>query len=223
MIEVQNNQIETIESGKPKPKVENYKSDAHSPRGIVLGLLQKFRNDSKKGKTYTPKELEFVFSESLRRLNLVEPLTKSTINLPGWKGKDDIQFIEKPDSFDIITHQKQDQDSEPKESKRNIHKNQVNNVINALYSSKKVKDRHYIETKEIARNYCLIADLRHNKKGNELFPNGLFEWDNFFGDRRLHTELNLILRLLDKSLVIHYRAGRTQILKNNFEFQIELP
>ena len=175
--------------------------------------------------SYSGRDIEMMFRTMLEAYKKFHPITKSTINLNSWKGKDEISYIEKPDSFEIITHQRPDQDSEVKEIRRTIDKEHINNVIKAINRSK-IKENEkigkYIETKEIARNYCIVDDLKHNHKGHELFPEGLFEFGRFFSDRKLHTDLNLILRLLDNLLVINYRSGRIKILKNNFKFQLNL-
>ncbi len=49
--------------------IDGYKSSAKTVRGILLGLIQKFSKDVKKGKIYTAKELDIVFSEALRKFN----------------------------------------------------------------------------------------------------------------------------------------------------------
>lgn len=154
------------------------------------------------------------------------PITTSTIKLNGWKNKSSIEFIEKPDSFEIITFQREDQDHNPKEMRHEISKEQINKVISAineLWAKKTEKDRQFIKTKEIARNYCILANLRLNNQGHELFPNGSFEFGRFFSDRALHLSLNLICRLLDNLNIIKYRAGKIQVLKTGFSFQLNLP
>lgn len=172
------------------------------------------------------KEYEMVLKYILNAYNHFHPVeTISSVELEGWKGKDEIEFLEKPDSIDIITHQKKDKDSKPKEIVRNVTKKEINQVINAINKSRKKKDKdglEYSDTSSIAENFCISTKLLKNKKGYDLFPNGQFEWDNFFADRGLHTNLNLILRLLDRLLVIRYRAAKTYVLKPKFSFQTTL-
>lgn len=149
---------------------------------------------------------------------------KVRVELNGWKGKDEIQFIEKPTSFDIITHQKPDQDSEPKETKHNISKKEINDVIYALNNCKasyNKENEEYKDTKDIAEEFCRRRKITHNDKDNNLWANG-FEWGRFFADRHLHNNLNLCLRLLDRLEVIKYRAGRSYILKGTFSFDLNI-
>ena len=170
--------------------------------------------------------LDKVLGSCLANYNYFHPESKSTVSLEGWKGKDQIEYIEKPDSFDIITHQKKDQDSEPKQTKRNIEKLEINAVIKAINNSITLEDKKtkeiYCKTPEIAKRFCIISGRKENKKGIDLFTDHKFEWQNFFADRRLHTNLNLVLRLLDKLEVIKYRAGRIKILDKHFSFQLNL-
>jgi hypothetical protein len=195
-------------------KLMNRLTEAKTFLGYLRGSLSISRNDKNE-------ELSVFIEELIKKYQEFE--VKSLVRLNSWKGKDQIKIIELPDSFDIIRHQKPDQDHEAKEILRNIPKIEVNNVIWAINHSKNYHEENFIQTQEIARHYCIAAKITKNKKGNELFyPDGTFEWQHFFGCRFLHTELNLILRLLDYYNVIKYRAGRTNVLKRNFQFQTTL-
>jgi len=120
------------------------------------------------------------------------------VRLESWKGKSSFEIIAKPDKFIVITFQKPTQDEEPKKIKREILKEEVNKVLWAISELNKNKK---IPTRD-------IGELVYKK-----------EWDRIFSNRQLHTELNLILRLLDKYGVIHYRGGFSQVLKNVIEIQ----
>lgn len=203
-----------------------YHSSAKSPRGIVLGLINKFGRDARNKKVYYPLELEIIFREALNTLNNL-PHAKATLELNNWKRKDQIQFIEKPESFDIILHQRPDQDSLPKQSIRNISKEEINLVIGAINISeskinKKTKEVYY-ETPEIAKNFTFLTGMKDNKNGHPLFDkDGIFLWENYFGDRFLHTNLNLCLRILDHYNITKYRGGRSVVLNKGFKFQLNL-
>lgn len=215
MEEVKNNipfEIEKIE-------VDNFLSEAKTFRGLLISFINKAKKDKL---ILTKVEARFLLEELLGHYDKFNP-SKVEVRLPGWKGKSSIKFIELPDSFDIITYQKPDQDSEAKEIKTNIHKDEINNVIEAVntcpYRTDK-KGNRYKHSVDIAERFCHVAKIALDKKGNALFPNNLFEYSLFFGDRRLHKNLNLSLRLLDYFKVIRYRGKRSVILNNNFKFQL---
>jgi len=191
---------------------------AKSPEGVLRGLIHKFNSDIKLGinPNYTPQEMVGVLTEAFTRLT--EKQTKARVNIKGWKGKSGISVIERPEYFEVRTFQKPDQDSLPKEIVRRIFKYEVNRVIFAINSF----DKSEIETQEIAGRYCEIAEIRYNNENKPLFPEGSFDWQSFFADRQLHTNLNLVLRLLDYYKIILYRAGITRVLKKVAEIQIAL-
>ena len=184
-------------------EAKKYKSDAHSPRGLVLGLIKKFINDSKKGKTYSPKELDLIFSEALRRINEIEEVGISRIN--SWKGKSGIiRLIKHPDKIIAIRMQKPDKKSKPKEIKIEMSKKEINAVIVSLNN---LSEHQPIKTKYIAMMFSEILDLRHP------------DWDRFFADRHYHNLLTNILDVMDKENLISYVGGKTKILKNKLELQ----
>lgn len=111
--------------------------------------------------------------------------------LKGWKGKSSLEIIEYPDYFEIITFQKPNQDEEPVEIKTEITKLEVNRVINVLNELNKGER---ISTRDI---------------GEKAYKR---EWDKIFSDRPLHLQLNLILRLLDKYKLTHYRGKFTTVM-----------
>jgi hypothetical protein len=120
------------------------------------------------------------------------------IILNGWKGKSSLQIIEKPDSFEIITYQKEDQESKPKKVSKHISKAEVNEVltiINELDKNEKIPTRS-------------IGEFLYKE-----------EWDRVFSNRFEHTNLNYILRLLDYYGIIKYRGGKSIVLKDIKEIQ----
>lgn len=166
------------------------KSNGKSPKGICLGYMKRLR-DSNAPFEYI-KVLENLYKD------LVNLETSEKVILKSWKGKSSLNIIEKPDYFVITTFQKEDQDSEPKEVKREITKLEVNRIIktiNDLNTGKKIPTRD-------------IGEKAYKRK-----------WDNIFSDRFLHTSLNLILRLLDYYGMTHYRGRYTTVLKSVREIQ----
>lgn len=113
------------------------------------------------------------------------------VYLENWKGKSSIQIIEEPDKFIVITFQKPDKDSAPEEIKREITKEEVNHISQTI---NKLNKGQPIPTRE-------IGEFAYNRA-----------WDDIFSDRHTHTQLNLILRLLDKKGQIKYRGGRSLVI-----------
>jgi len=87
MVEIKNVRIEKIEEDKSKRR--DYKSEAKTIRGLLLGVINKFRNDAKKGKIYTPLELQTTFEEVLRKFNKFYPKKVIKVEiLQGYKDYD---------------------------------------------------------------------------------------------------------------------------------------
>lgn len=172
------------------------------------------------------KEIEIYTEELLRDYDRIQKETIATVNLTSWKGKDQIQYIESVDKFIIITHQKKDQDSLPVEHKKEISKETINEIIEAINTAKISTSKEklfYIKTRDIAEAHAIAVNMKTNPEGRALWDSdGLFIWQLYFGSRFLHTQINIILRLLDDYKVIKYRAGRTTVLNNKFKFQTTL-
>jgi len=82
---------------------KNYTCRAKSVRGLVLGLISKFRNDAKKGIVYTPKEMEVLWSEVYQKFNELYPenITKIEI-IEGWEKGNGEYFIERNFDNDFV-------------------------------------------------------------------------------------------------------------------------
>ena len=115
------------------------------------------------------------------------------------KGKSDIKIIVKPNYFIVITHQKKDQNSKPEEIRIEIPKKEVNLIISCINHLK--SDKKKILTRE-------IGEFAYKQP-----------WDDIFSNRSLHTQLNLIFRILDYYNVIKYRGGKTTVLNPIREIQ----
>lgn len=146
------------------------------------GLMLSYMQKARKEQNW---ELAELFQELHKQCYQIE--VKAVVKLEKWKGKSSFEVIKKPDLFIVKTFQKEDQDSEPKEIFREISKNEVNQVIQILSNlGEKVKTRY-------------IAERFYGEK-----------WKDVFSDRQKHTNLNLILRILDYYGYIEYRGGITQ-------------
>jgi len=199
-------------------EITNRETKAKTFDGWLKGCI----NIARKDKNY---ELISLYEDMLLKYSEFNPTIIAEVKLDKWKGKDKIQFIEKDITFEIVNHQRPNQDEAPVKFIKIITKEEINNVISAVNNCIKKKDKQgneFCETPSIANEFCLITGLRQNRKGRDLYPDGKFEWQVYFGDRYLHTNLNLCLRLLDHYKVTRYRGKRTWILNNKFKFQIKL-
>jgi len=171
--------------------------------------------------TYTNLELCYVLQEIYKKYVYFDELRSSAkIRLAKWKGKSGIKLIVKPNIFIVIRYQKKDKDSAPIEVVRRVSKKDVNLVIhslNLLSTSPNFKEK--VKTKDIAREYCILANLKENHNKRPFFDVNGFIWENFFGDRYLHPLLVDILDILDYYGIIKYRAGYSQILKKITDIQ----
>lgn len=193
-------------------QLNQIKFKAETRRGLFQSLYLRFLKDSEHGVRYTALELKQIFQEALTKDTQLKNNAKATVKLQGWKGKSTIDIIERPDSFLVITYERADQDHEPNKQEHIITKEDINYVIaciNILNVDKETK----IKTRDIAEKLCRLRNIKVNREDKDLFPNGSFNWQLFFSDRALHLHLNLCLRILDNFLLIKYRAGKSQVLK----------
>jgi hypothetical protein len=177
-----------------------------SNKGIDLSLLRKRGNSktfsgwliseiktaSKNGNLDMVKSLEFIYNK------YKQFETSERLILKSWKGKSSLEIINKPDCFIVVTYQKESKDSKPSEVRREIPKLEVNRIIKTISELDK-------GTKIPTRD---IGELAYKRK-----------WDDIFSDRFLHTNLNLILRLLDYYKITKYRSRYSTVLNKVREIQ----
>ncbi len=192
------------------------KTHAKTYRGYLSGYLQKARQLSDDKLRILCESLINNFLEAYDRYH-----SKAIVKLPGQYGKSDMRFMIKPDFFEVYVYRG------GKEICRKIPKEEVNVVIKAINMTNKheemITKRLYCETEQIAGNYCRIANINFNKKENPMFhDNGEFEWQHFFGDRYLHTQLNFTLRLLAALNAIEYTRGKISVLGDISDVQTRL-
>lgn len=207
MIETFEKQTITYEKPKVNVGFMKRKSQAHTFLGELYGDLMKCNADG------NLEMGQYILSliESYNKFH-----TKARVELISWRGKSGIQIIQKPDSFDVIRYRKKDKNSKPKEIVKNILKEDINKVIQAIGRS---NFKEKIPTRQIAKEYCKIVDLDLNSHNRALFEGDEFIWDNFFADRQLHTFLTDVLDLLEYYEVINYCGGFTKILKKVMDIQ----
>lgn len=193
IVKVNSQQIETYEKGLDL-KFLKKKGNAKTPSGLILGFKERFKNSTHDN--FSKLDLLKVLEKLWRDTKDLE--TSEKIKLESWKGKSSIKFINKPDRIIVITFQKPDQDSEPKQIKREITKQELNRVIwaiNKLNKGKKISSRK-------------IGELVYNR-----------HWDDVFSDRFAHTQLNYCLRILDHYEITKYRGKYTTVKKYVREIQ----
>jgi hypothetical protein len=112
-----------------QPKID-FEIHAKSHKGIIQSLLLKFSKDAKYGRTYTPYELQMVFSEALNKYNeLKKNSDLVTLELEGWKGKDIIVGYKGFDNdFILIEHRKDKETGEVETIRKEVTKENVNKL-----------------------------------------------------------------------------------------------
>ena len=212
--------IELVKIERPGRQFIPFTSKASTRRDLLKSAYMKFLRDSQKGITYTPIELSKTFEELLRLDTEIKKHTKATVKLNGWKGKSTIEIINMPNSFKVITYQREDQDSIYKPIESIITKEELNLVIASINLLNKTDIS--LSTKEIAEQFCKLKNLKYNRMDKDMFPDNQFNFQAFFADRALHLHLNLCLRILDNYEVIKYRGGKTKVLRKVMDIQTEL-
>jgi len=199
MVEVEVKQVEStiIEKIEPKNSIDislmKKKSSAKSFGGMLIGRMKQAHNCGNM-------ELAILFQElyyDYKRFN-----ETAIVNLKGWQGKSSLHIIQKPDYFEVYTWQKSDKYSKPHQVKRDVSKEEVNQVINAINYLN--KEDYKIPTRE-------IGELVYQK-----------DWDLIFADRFTHIQLNTIMRILDFYGFIDYRGGKTKVLNKIESIQLAL-
>jgi len=196
------------------------KSSAHSFKGWLIGRMKIAVNEKNQ-------DVASILQTCYKKCLEFENKTKARVELSGWKGKSGIKIIVKPDSFDVINFQKRDQDSKPKEIRRNITKQEVNEVISVL---NQINERDIYLCKDCKKIFlgdrvcpkcCSDNIIKTDKIPSRIIGEMCYdkEWDDIFSDRFLHTEFNLIMRLLDYYNIIVYRGGYSTIINKVLNIQ----
>jgi len=178
---------------KKRSKAKNFKT----------WLIQGIKQASQSGNIETGLFLQEIY----RKYGEYEKTER--VCLENWKGHSSFTLFEKPDRFIVITYQKAHKGAIPKEISREILKKDINLVVKAIWD---LRNNKFIESKEVARSYCILAGIKENNEGRPLFEEKGFIYQHFFGDRGNHTQLNLILRILSHKALISYRGGYISIL-----------
>lgn len=157
-------------------------------------------------------EMLFIFQEVLRAYNHYNPEKKVQVEVEGWHGKSSFEIIKELDKLVIIKFQKPDKDSEPKEIRIEIPKEEIIAMIGSIKELEVSSE--WIETKDLALRFS-------NKLG--IYHSGWKTGDNpIFSDRKFHNRLTLLLDALDKMELIKYSGGKTKILEKDLSIQLVL-
>ena len=178
--------VEYEERSKPKLDLSilRKRSSGKTASGIIIGYMKKF-------KKIENVEMTILFQEIYKQIKALE--TSEKFKQEKWKGKSGIKFIQYPDKVICISHQKFDKDSEPREIKTEITKDEINKVINGI---NKLFGDEPIETSD-------LAELVYGKS-----------WSKVFSSRPQHIKLTKILNYLEyKNWIHYYRSGKVKALK----------
>ena len=199
------NPIEKIEKEGRLNKF-SHKTKASDMRGWIQGWIS---THARKGNM----DMVFVFQEVLKAYNHFEPEKKVEVDVDSWHGKSSFEIIKGIDKLIIVKYQKREKGSEPQEVKTEVHKVELQGLIDSIrFVSKKGIEE--METKDLAFQYCYLMGY------NEML-NGDF-WKNFFSNRKLHNKFTLMLGALDKLGLIEYKGGKTKLLNKDISIQLVL-
>jgi len=165
------------------------RSSAKTSKGLVIGMAKKLQNSP--GTVFSKMEMLSLFATLHKQISNLE--TSETLKIESWKGKSGLKFIIKPDKVICISYQKFEKDSEPKEIKTKITRQEINDVIRVI---NKLDEGKKIKTSE-------IGELVYGEK-----------WKNIFSNRKKHILLTKIYNYLEyRGDVIYYRSGKIKVLR----------
>jgi len=197
--------IKIEREGKP---IFQGKTTAKSFRSWIenkIGVFSRHNNE----------EYRQVFQEILRAYNYYEPVKSVEVNALQWKGKSSIEIIRGIDRLIVIKYQKETPESEAKEIRTEINKEELNALVSSIkYLNKNLEDEKGIETRDIAYEYCKLMNYSDMLNGNL--------WKNVFSNRPLHNKLTIALNALQELGFTSYKKGVTKLLNKDISVQLVL-
>ena len=195
--------IERIEGKSERPLIspkneKKYSSSAKSVKGLILGLLAKFRADLKHTPDlkYTPNELITIFEESLRKYEDVKYAKKLiTIDIiEGWQNGTDKLDIWKgiTNDFLIESHAKSKEDGTVNTNRYEIKHEAVNKLL------------FYIKSWQVGESHkCYdFAEVL-----------GFQTWKDLWRERKIYfSDYYFVVKILEKLGLIKY-SGRGTITR----------
>lgn len=159
-------------------------------------------------------EYMFVMQSILQAYDRFNPQLNVAVEIEGWQGKSSFQIIKGVEKITIIKYKRKDKNSEPEKQEVEVSNKELSTLIECI---KRLDEGKTIETKSLARAYCISLGIMKTTKGKQLFQ-GVF-WDNFFSWRQMHNRFTLMLGALDKLGFIKYVGGKTQVVNKEFTIQ----
>jgi hypothetical protein len=192
-----------ISQGKPIFSGKTTAKDFRSWIEHRIGVYTKTNNE----------EYRQVFMSILNAYNYYEPRKEAQVNANQWKGKSSIEILKEVDKLIIVKYQKETEESEPKEIRTEVSKEELSALVWAIKEvrSKGVEE---LQTKDIAYQYCYNLGLNDMLQGNN--------WKNVFSNRPLHNKLTLALNALSQLGFTTYKKGVTKLLDKNLSVQLLL-
>lgn len=212
----------TIYEHKPSVKFEKVGNPTNvygykSCKSFRTYIEQQLRNSRSNNEIIA----EAILTGVLEAYNHFNPIKQTEVEVSSWKGESSFELIKGIDRLTIIKYQKKDKESKPLEIKTEVNREELISLINSLNTLKnRLITRDYLETKEIAFEYCLNLNIKEDPQGRELLNQDF--WTLFFGWRSMHNKFTLMLSSLEKLGLISYNAGKIRLLKNKLDIQMIL-
>jgi hypothetical protein len=159
-------------------------------------------------------DMVFVFQEVLKAYNYFEPEKVVEVDAKQWKGKSSIEVLKEIDRLIITKYQKETPESEPKEIRTEVSKEELGALIYSIKIMTGNNPTIEVPTNKLAHTYC-------NKLG---YAEGLATdfWKEFFNNRSLHNKFTIMLNGLQELGFIEYKGGKTRLLNKDISVQLLL-
>lgn len=182
--EVHHKSIESIEEEKIDISIFKKKTNSKTFRGFLIGKIKQARDTENI-------ELVVLLGELYKKFDEYETCEK--FRAKQWRGKSGVSYQIEPHTVIAIRFKKSDIGEEPKETRTEMTREEINRVSWAINKLEKEKP---ITTP-------LIAELVYRTS-----------WKNVFSDRKKHPLLCEILGYLEyKNEIKYFRSGKVEILE----------
>jgi len=201
--------VERIENTGNPSEIWGLKS-AKSFEGFCNGKIAQFLKSGNK-------EHEMITRFFLQAYRRFHPETTLEVPISPFKGFSGVEIVEYPTYFQTIQHRKTD--NGVKEIKHKIEKGMLEYVKNAI-EGQNINEK--VHTRYIAQEFCKIADISLNSKKRPFFDGNGWNFEMFFGDRKIYVPFNLCLKILEYyGFIRYYKNGEIERISEKFEIQSE--
>ncbi len=100
------------------------RSNAKTCSGVALGTIQKLRHLDE---PISPPDLKLLLQEMYRKIKDIE--VSERVRFISWRGKSGVRFIQRPSLVECYRWRKTDIGKEPKETKTDITKEEINQEL----------------------------------------------------------------------------------------------